>query len=138
MEPNPSVKLDWILNENKRYKINLGVTKELYGFVLGDIIELMFIFLGVLVVLWLCRRMPLFLGNACRSIPEVYHFLLNDSLRIKVLAHLDGERRERKEENLATYWHLLNWGNGHYSNFNRLTLQNVCGGNLSCPLEWYD
>lgn len=47
----PSVKLDWILNENKRYKINLGVTKELYGFVLGDIIELMFIFLGVLVVL---------------------------------------------------------------------------------------
>lgn len=51
MEPNPSMKLDWILNENKRYKINLGVTKELYGFVLGDIIELMFIFLGVLVVL---------------------------------------------------------------------------------------
>lgn len=47
--------------------------------------------------------MPLFLGNACRGIPEVYHFLLNDSLRIKVLAHLDGERRERKEENLATY-----------------------------------
>lgn len=44
------MKLDWILNENKRYEINLGVTKELYGFGLGDIIELMFIFLGVLVL----------------------------------------------------------------------------------------
>lgn len=47
--------------------------------VLGEIIESVLIFSGVLTVLRLSMRMSLFLGTACRSIPDVCHLLSNDS-----------------------------------------------------------
>ena len=35
------------------------------GSVVGDIIELMLIFIGVIILLWVYKRISLFLGDAC-------------------------------------------------------------------------
>lgn len=54
--------------------------------------------------------MPLFLGNACRGIPEICHLLLNDSLRIKVLVHLEGERKGEKGRKFGNILTLIELG----------------------------
>lgn len=46
------------------------------------------------------------LGNPCRGIPGVCHLLSNDSVRIKVLVHLERERERREKiwQHIETNW----------------------------------